>query len=148
MPIHFIRIIREISDRGGAAHRKNAYYCSEIEAPASSWWKPNTDIFESVAEVRIRIELAGVSRENVCIELKGGKLVVSGIRQEKRPEERISYHQLELNYGHFIRVISLPESVVHNDIFATLEDGLLEVVISKNERAIEIPINGLNDPAE
>jgi HSP20 family protein len=147
MPVHVLRIIREISDRGGYGNRKCAYFCSEMEAPAGSWWKPNTDIFESDEQVRIRIELAGVPRENVCIELKGGKLVVSGIRPEKRPDARIYYHQLELNYGQFMRVISLPESVEHNDIAATLEDGVLEVIISKNDRAIEIPIMGI-DPVE
>lgn len=147
MPVHVLHIIREMSDRGGLANRKPTYYCSEIEIPAGSWWKPHTDIIESELAVRIRMELAGVSRENISIELKCGKLIISGIRPEKRPEERLYYHQLEFNYGQFMRIISLPELVIHNDISATLEDGVLEVIISKSERAIEIPIMGA-DPVD
>jgi len=145
--MHVLRIIREMSDRGSAAQQRCPYSCSDIDSPMVSWWKPNTDIFESEGQVRIRIELAGVSRENICIELKSGKLIVSGIRLEKRPEERIYYHQLEQQYGHFMRIIALPETVEHNDITATLEDGVLEVVISKDERAVEIPISGFGEPS-
>jgi HSP20 family protein len=118
-----------------------------METPVSSWWKPNTDILESDRQVRIRIELPGIARENVSIELKGGRLIISGVRAENRPEEPVYYHQLELQYGHFMRVIALPESVVHNDITATLEEGILEVVISKDEGAIEIPIHSI-EPGE
>ncbi len=144
MPVHVLHIIREMSDRAGTQKCRGAFYCSEIEAPASSFWKPNTDIFESEEQVKIRIELAGVPRENVCIELKGGKLKVSGVRPERRPDERIYYHQLEWNYGRFMRIISLPETVEHNDISATLDEGILEIIISKNDRAVEIPITGMN----
>ncbi|HOH07087.1 MAG TPA: Hsp20/alpha crystallin family protein [bacterium] len=143
MPIQVLRVIRDMSDRGGLRSRRCTYYCPEAEAPASSWWKPNTDILESEQQVKIRVELAGVARENVNIELKGGRLIISGVRAERRPEERIYYHQLELQYGHFLRVIALPESVVHNEITATLEDGVLQVVISKDERAVEIPISSI-----
>ncbi len=143
MPIQVLRVIRDMSDRGGLRSRRCTYYCPETEAPASSWWKPNTDIFESEQQVKIRVELAGVARENVSIELKGGRLIISGFRSERRPEERIYYHQLELQYGRFLRVIALPESVVHNEITATLEEGVLQVVISKDERAIEIPISSI-----
>lgn len=147
MPIHIVSIVREVSDRGGVAQPKRAYYCSELEAPVCSCWKPNTDIFESQEVVRIRIELAGVPRENISILVKSGKLIISGDRPERRPEQRLYYHQLELNYGKFKRVIALPESIEHNDIQATLEEGVLEIKIAKNERAIEIPITGMN-PAE
>ena len=147
MPIQVLRVIRDMSDRGGLQSRKCTYYCSEMETPVSSWWKPNTDILESDRQVRIRIELPGIARENVSIELKGGRLIISGVRAENRPEEPVYYHQLELQYGHFMRVIALPESVVHNDITATLEEGILEVVISKDEGAIEIPIHSI-EPGE
>lgn len=147
MTLHVLHIIRDMSDRGSAAQRRCPYSCPDIDPPMVSFWKPNTDIFESEGEVRIRIELAGVSRENISIELKNGKLIVSGIRLERRPEERICYHQLEQQYGHFMRIIALPEAVEHNEITAALEDGVLEVIISKDERAVEIPITGFAEKA-
>jgi HSP20 family molecular chaperone IbpA len=147
MTTHIIHIIREMADHGGRSSKTKAYYCSDLKAPIYSYWEPNADIFESEELVHISMELAGVSRTQVCVHLKAGELIVTGIRMEKRPDEKVYYHQLELNYGHFKKVITLPESVEHNDITATLHDGLLEIKISKRDRAIEIPITGMQAQA-
>ncbi len=140
MTTHVIHVIREMTDRGGPARKSLTYYCSDVKNPVYACWEPNADIFETEEEVHIALELAGVNRDEVCVQLKAGKLIISGVRREKRPEGKVNYHQLELNYGHFMKIISLPEAVEHNDIFASLRDGLLEIKISKKVNVIEIPV--------
>jgi HSP20 family protein len=141
MSLEFIRIIRELTDTGSLPHVSSQTFCfSESEVSDLALWEPNTDIFESEEEVFIRIELAGVKREDLSVRLKSGKLCVLGIRKENRPDKQLHFHQLELNYGPFEKVILIPSDIEHNDISAHLVDGLLEIVISKTSRVIEIPI--------
>jgi len=146
MPFQVIQVIRELTDYGGKpAARKRLFCCSEVEPPRQAAWEPNTDIVESDDDVEIRVELAGVGREQLYVQLKKGKLYVTGIREEKKTADKVYYHQLELPYGYFAKVIALPESIEHNDITAVLNDGLLEIRISKKSTVVEIPISGVNE---
>jgi HSP20 family molecular chaperone IbpA len=146
MPFEVIQVIRELTDYGGRpTARKRSFCCSEVEPPRQAAWEPNTDIVESEDDVEIRLELAGVAREQLCVHLKKGKLHVAGIRQEKKTGDKVYYHQLELPYGYFAKVIALPESIEHNEITAVLNDGLLEIRISKKSAVVEIPITGISE---
>lgn len=141
MSFQTIHIIRELADRGGrSASKERTFCCFDGESPPTTSWEPNTDIVESEDLVEIRIELAGISREQVSIHLKNGNLYISGIRKENKLDKKVYYHQLELHYGHFMKVISLPESIEHNDITANLSEGILEIKISKKSTVIEIPV--------
>ncbi len=94
-------------------------------------WQPLTDIYETDDSFVVKMELAGVKKEEVTIELKGNRLCISGIRPE-RPAERIkAYHQMEVNYGRFERVILLRAAISPDAISARFEDGFLHITIPK-----------------
>lgn len=138
MSIHVIRIIRELTDTAQIRKKSNSLYCVR---PESTRWEPNTDIFENEENVIIRLELAGVEKENVSIKLQNGRLVVSGHRRNQLPGTQNRYHQLELQYGTFSKIVTIPESLIHNDTSAKLENGILEIIITKESNAVEIPIS-------
>jgi HSP20 family protein len=139
--IHIIRVIRELTDTGPSSSiQKEQVLCSDAHSSHTARWKPNTDIFEEDEKVVIRIELAGVKREDISILLKDGNLTITGQRCEKRRDSKAVYHQLEMNYGDFKRVVSIPESLEHNNIEAIFRDGILYINISKKSDIIEIPI--------
>ncbi|MBN2357592.1 Hsp20/alpha crystallin family protein [candidate division KSB1 bacterium] len=141
MPLQVIHIIRDMTDRGEhTASKVKSFCCSDTEAPLQVNWEPNTDIVECEDHVEIRMELAGVSRDQVGVFLKNGRLLVQGVRFEKKPQNPIYYHQLEWSYGSFAKIIPLPESIEHNDITATLDGGLLQIKISKESKVVEVPI--------
>ncbi len=141
MPVHYIRIVREMTDTGGITRIGSPSFCyTDIEGPEAAVWEPDTDIFESEDEVFIRVDLGGVSRDDVLIRLKNGKLCISGARRENRPNTHLHFHQLELSYGPFEKVISIPADIEHNDVSAHLNEGLLEIIISKKGKVVEIPI--------
>ncbi len=141
MPMHVIRIVRELSDSGPSSPgTKTHIFCEDTSQTNLATWEPNTDICESEDHVVIRLELAGVARDDISAKLKNGKLLISGVRRENRPQEQIYFHRLEIHYGKFLQVISIPESLEHNDIEAHFQEGILEVVISKKSQAVEIPI--------
>lgn len=141
MPIQFINIIREITDSVSSAKvQRQTSFCAEINTSNISRWEPNTDILESENDVIIKLEIAGVQQSDVSVKVKNGRIHICGIRREKVPDENISFHQLEISYGQFERVIIIPEFMLHNHISASLVDGILEIIISKKSEVIEIPI--------
>ncbi len=141
MPVQYIRIVREMTDTGGRTQVGSPSFCyAEMEGSEAALWEPDTDIFESEDEVIIRMDLGGIKREDVFIKLKNGKLCISGVRKENRPDKHLHFHQLELCYGPFEKVIAIPADIEHNDISAHLNEGLLEIIISKKGKIVEIPI--------
>jgi HSP20 family protein len=141
MPINFIQIIREFTDSVEMPSvSSQRFCCSGMEKTGVARWEPNTDIIESEHKVNLRFELAGVDHEDLYVKLRNGELVVYGIRKEKRPNGEINFHQLGIAYGPFIKIISIPESIEHNEINATYNNGILDVTLSKKSKVVEIPI--------
>ena len=97
-------------------------------------FRPNVDVFETEDEVVIKMELPGVSREDFSVELEGNVLYVRGCRLDHDRAKAERYHQMEISYGPFEKVIYLPESISPEDVSALLKDGLL--IISVNKKAV------------
>ncbi|CAN5138282.1 Hsp20/alpha crystallin family protein [soil metagenome] len=92
-------------------------------------WVPATDVFAGGGDLVIRVELAGVSREEVEITLSSGVLTISGERTASPDEGQVDYYVRERFYGAFRRSMTLPERVDGSRISATSQDGMLEVVV-------------------
>lgn len=93
-------------------------------------WVPATDVFASARDLVVRVELAGVRKQDVDITLSGGVLTISGERTGSPDEGQVDYYVRERFYGAFRRNMTLPEGVDGNRINATFEDGMLEVVVT------------------
>ena len=141
MPVHIITVLRELSDRSpGQTTPAANYFCKDIDNLPPGKWEPNTDIYESETEVIIRVELAGVAKEEISVKVKNAKLYISGVRRGYQNSPNVYYHQLEVHCGEFSKTISLPESIAHNEIAASFQNGILEINISKKDQSIEIPV--------
>jgi HSP20 family protein len=121
----------------------------DSSATMNRFWHPIADIHENDAGVVIKIELPGVSRENIQVALSGdGRYVkVSGTRCEDSAERstRTTSHQLELFFGPFERTFMIPPhlQIRREAITATLENGFLNVYLpakQKNNTEHIIPI--------
>lgn len=142
MPVHIIRVIRELTDMGfNPLARSESYFYKDVDRFCPGKWEPNTDILETDNEVIIRVELAGVIKEDISVKIKNGELAISGIRHPLKPENQTYFHQLEIDDGEFEKVIAIPHSIEHNEVTAYFQDGLLEIRISKEDQAVEIPIS-------
>jgi HSP20 family protein len=112
-------------------------------------WVPTTDIFAHEEDLVIRCELAGVEPEDVEISLSRGVLLIWGER-DPRPDqtEDVSYYVRERRFGAFRRSITLPERVTKDHLQASLENGLLEVIVAGGaaEEALEHIEIGRRDP--
>ena len=76
----------------------------------------------------VRAELPGVEIEDVALEIRGRKLLITGERRPAQAEGRV-YQQIEISHGPFRRVVELGADVVADQAKASYEDGMLQVEI-------------------
>ena len=109
-----------------------------LAAGPEQHWVPDADVFETKDDIVIKMELAGVPRENVKVLLDENVIIISGVREEAFEEEKEYYHQVEVEYGAFRRVIYLPRPVAADRCRAYYRDGFLFVILPKAEQAVTI----------
>lgn len=113
--------------------------------PSITKWYPAVDVLESKDAYLIRAELPGAKKEDIKVEVKDGKLVLSGERKAEKPAEGVEYRHTERVATSFWRSFSLPETAKPEGIEATYKDGILEVRVPKAEEAkprqIEISVH-------
>ena len=102
---------------------------AQDRSTAARAWVPATDIYVDGDDLVIRCELAGVPKSDVNVSLAGGQLWISGERKGEPDSDDNSFYVRERRYGPFRRMITLPETAEGDRITATVEDGLIEIVI-------------------
>jgi HSP20 family protein len=109
---------------------------------AAQTWTPTSDIHETDDFIKIHLDLPGMTRENLDIQLTGNNTLT--IRGERKFEEveNAKYHRVERFYGNFTRSFVMPTNVESDKIVAAFKDGVLEIVLPKAEsaKARKIPI--------
>lgn len=81
----------------------------------------------------IEIDLPGIKKDEISIDVKDSVLTISGERKVKEETKEESYYKIESKYGKFERSFTLPKNVNLDKITATSTDGVLEVIIPKQE---------------
>jgi HSP20 family protein len=97
---------------------------------------PETDVVETEREIRVHVEMPGLKRDNIEVDVENNVLTIRGEKREERTEGQDGrYHLAERRYGTFARSFVLPRDVDADGIQAAFEDGVLTVRIPKSERA-------------
>jgi HSP20 family protein len=107
-----------------------------------------SDYFAPVCEVRdeegfysISMDIPGIAKEDLSVEMKDNQLHISGERKSKQTLENAKIVRTERKYGKFIRVFSLPQDVNAEGIEARFEHGVLELKLPKELKAQSKKIN-------
>jgi HSP20 family protein len=95
---------------------------------------PVTDIFETDQVLVVVLEMPGVGRESVNIELAEGVLAIEG-RIDFAKYEGLQPVYTEYNIGHYARSFELSRDIQHDRISAELKDGVMTVTLPKAEKA-------------
>jgi len=93
--------------------------------------KPNLDIKDSEENYIISVEIPGVAREDVDLEINGNTLTIRGEKRQEKKEERENYHCVERSYGSFERVLTLPRDANPDSIDANFKDGVLTINVKR-----------------
>ncbi|MGB5964965.1 MAG: Hsp20/alpha crystallin family protein [Sulfurimonadaceae bacterium] len=107
---------------------------SEFENKESSslrGFTPVVNTREGEFAYHVDADLPGVKKEDIKINVKGNMITISGERRDKKEVNKEDYHRVETSFGKFERSFTLPEGADVENITASNEDGVLEVVIPK-----------------
>jgi HSP20 family protein len=112
-------------------------YLSLSASAAQTAWTPNTDVYETPDHLVVKMELAGIDREDLEITLNDRLLLVRGYRRDpcRQRHHRCSFRQMEIDYGYFERRVVIPRSVDGTHVRATFLNGFLHIELPKAQQA-------------
>ncbi|MFO0795180.1 MAG: Hsp20/alpha crystallin family protein [Candidatus Brocadiaceae bacterium] len=95
-----------------------------------NWYFPSSDIYETPDNFMIVIDMPGVAKENVTIDMQNNELVINGeVSLESYHDEKVIYN--EYNIGHYHRHFVLSDAINGEKIEAKMADGVLTLVLPK-----------------
>lgn len=94
-------------------------------------WMPRVAVFESSSEVAVCIDLPGVAREHVTVNVGNGVLVISGHRTTALQNGHV-LRVAESPLGSFRRMVPIPPGLRVDETSALMKDGVLEVRIPRD----------------
>ena len=105
-------------------------------------WTPEVSVFENDKLYTVTLDIPGVEKKDVNIEVEGSSLIVSG-KREKANEKDMSLYYSQTRYGNFSRTFNLPEEINVEKINAKYKNGTLVLTLPKMEKinsSVNIPI--------
>jgi HSP20 family protein len=108
----------------------------EKQAYPESIWQPPADIYRIEHGWLVKLDLAGVSSEDIHLSVRGQHLIVQGLRRDWIIETGQQYYSMEIAYNRFKRVIELPTYLEQACITTKYRDGMLLIwleIVSQGE---------------
>ena len=93
--------------------------------PSGRLWNPAADVYRTRDGWIVKLDLAGVSLEELELEVLDATLRVRGCRRDTFYQEGFTYHQMEITYSRFEKSIQFPCSIHGASLGRDYRDGLL-----------------------
>jgi HSP20 family protein len=116
------------------AHALGLHGQQQGSATATAW-APALDISERKDAYLVTVELPGLKPEDLDITMEDGLLTIQGERAFAQESSEQQFHRVERRYGAFRRSITLPAQVQAEQIEASFDNGVLQIVVPKMEEA-------------
>ncbi len=117
-----------------------------LNVPDTSVFRPKLDVSSDDHNYNISLELPGLKESDISVEVKNDVLTIKGTMDEEKEDRDKHFYRIERSYGAFQRTLALPDDANADDIRASMEDGVLNLMIPRNEIADasvrKIAING------
>ncbi len=96
-------------------------------------WRPHLEVYETSEVLTVRAELAGIDEETLDVAVEEHLLRVRGVRRREanNNEERRVYHQMDIAYGPFAAEVFIPFAIATDEVEASYENGVLQVILPK-----------------
>ena len=102
---------------------------------ASARWLPSFDLLEEPGAYVVELDMPGVSLKDLSISVAGLRLTLSGRREIVRDYAAARIRVRERWSGAFSRSIELPGPVDADRLAATLQEGILRIVLPRRRFA-------------
>jgi HSP20 family protein len=129
------------------AHALGLHGQQQGSATATAW-APALDISERKDAYLVTVELPGVEADDLEITMEDGLLTIQGERHFAHDSSELQFHRVERRYGAFRRSITLPAQVQAEQIEASFDNGVLQILVPKMEGAKPKRIQVRPGPAE
>ena len=100
-----------------------------------SQWVPAIDIYDSKDSIKVKVDLAGLKKEDIDVSIQENVLTIKGEKKRSSEVKEDAYLRTERFTGTFHRSITLPTEVDQEKVQASFRDGVLELVLPKKEEA-------------
>jgi HSP20 family protein len=110
-------------------------YREAVDRPSAAGqthWIPNTDVFVADGNLVIKVELAGMRRDDLELTIDGNRLMISGQRPDGARTSKCKFLVVEINYGPFECVIEIPPGYELAKARAAYQNGFLNVEVPQN----------------
>ena len=113
-------------------------FTSLLETPAAPiMWNPAVDFSDTDKEYIVRMEVPGIPKENLDIQVEGQLLTLTGHREVQKQHENEEFFWKEREEGRFVRTLRLPAPVIVAKIEAIVQDGVMTVHLPKAEPIVK-----------
>ncbi len=112
-------------------NRQFQFIGSSKDVRSGQLWYPAADVFQTPDGWVVKVELAGVSIEEIKIEIKGSVLFIAGCRKDHSCAAGVSYQQMEITYSNFEKTLKFPAPLDGVAIEHMIENGLLIIHLRK-----------------
>lgn len=111
--------------------RVNKLFDDLVGGEGKNDFKPSVDIYETEKAFVVLVELAGIDKKDVKLQVKDNNLHIKGVRTRSDGAEQMNFYKKEIHYGEFSRSFSIPEGIGLEHIKASYNQGLLSVSFPK-----------------
>jgi HSP20 family protein len=94
-------------------------------------WYPAADVYQTPDGWVVKVELAGVSADEIEIAIQGNSLYIAGCRKDRSCVSGISYQQMEITYSNFEKTLRFPSPIDGAVVEHMFENGLLIIHLRK-----------------
>lgn len=94
---------------------------------------PSVDLEDRGVDFRLTVDMPGFNKENVEIEVSDDDITIHARRTQAEEEKKKDYVRRERAAQTYYRRVQLPEKVRSDDAKASLNNGVLEIILSKKE---------------
>jgi len=106
-------------------------FSQDLPAERRGIRQPLADFWEGEDAFYINIEMPGIRKEDININVAENGLEIRAERKEKTEEKTKNFYRLERNYSGFYRFIAMPENAELEKAEAKYENGVLEIKVPK-----------------
>ena len=97
---------------------------------------PEVDVLESEKTYELHVAVPGFKKENFNLDVDDNLLTISGERKFDEKKGDKTFKSVHTSYGSFSRTFTLPENIDVTKIEAHYNDGILEVIVPKDDSKI------------
>lgn len=98
--------------------------------------QPLADVWETDDAFYVTIEMPGIRKEDISINIVDNGLEIKAARKEKTEEKTKNFYRFERNYTGFYRFIAMPENAELEKADAKYENGILEIKVPKSKEKV------------